>query len=116
MNPFLVSMHILLLSMAFLTAIVDAGTPQGGTRESLSQDSVGDSKRGEQLYRASCIVCHGQEAMGHIGPRLAGNPIVTNEPAFRKILHEGRHVMPPLQDTLSEQQMADILAWLRTLR
>ncbi|MBH0198980.1 MAG: cytochrome c [Nitrospira sp.] len=37
--------------------------------------STGDSNRGEKLYQASCIVCHGPGATGGIGPRLAGNPV-----------------------------------------
>jgi mono/diheme cytochrome c family protein len=115
MNPFLLPVRIILLSITFLTALVDAASPQAGTKESPSQDSIGDSNRGQELYRASCIVCHGQEAMGGIGPRLAGNPLLTNEAAFRKILHEGRHVMPPLKGVVSDQQLNDIRAWLRTL-
>jgi cytochrome c oxidase cbb3-type subunit III len=76
---------------------------------------IGNPQRGAQLYQASCIVCHGPGAMGKIGPRLAGNPVLKNEQAFWKIVYEGRHVMPPLKDAVSEQQLADILAWLKTL-
>ena len=71
---------------------------------------------GEELYRASCIVCHGARAMGGIGPRLAGNPVLLNDQAFWKVVHEGRHVMPPLKDTVTDQQLIDIRAWLKTLR
>lgn len=78
--------------------------------------SSGDGTRGEKLYAASCIVCHGSRADGGIGPRLAGNPVISNAPAFWKIVHEGQHVMPPLKGTLTDQQMADIRAWLQTLR
>jgi cytochrome c553 len=46
---------------------------------------------------------------------LAGNPVLSNEQAFWKIVSEGRHVMPHLKDALTEQQMADIQAWLKTL-
>jgi mono/diheme cytochrome c family protein len=62
------------------------------------------------------VVCHGKEATGHIGPRLAGNAILADDQAFRKTVHEGRHMMPPLKDALTEEHIADILAWLRTLR
>jgi mono/diheme cytochrome c family protein len=76
----------------------------------------GDSKRGEDLYRVSCSVCHGVRAAGNIGPRLVGNAILSNDAAFWKIVYEGRHVMPPLKGAVSHQQMADIRAWLQTLR
>lgn len=77
---------------------------------------AGDSSKGEGLYNSSCIVCHGPQAAGGIGPRLAGNAVLSNEPAFWKVVYEGRHVMPPLKGAITEQQMADIQAWLKTLR
>jgi mono/diheme cytochrome c family protein len=80
-----------------------------------SSHSTGDGTRGEKLYNASCVVCHGPRAAGGIGPRLAGNPVLSNEQAFWKIVSEGRHVMPPLKDAVTKQQMADIQAWLKTL-
>jgi mono/diheme cytochrome c family protein len=76
----------------------------------------GDATRGEELYNASCVVCHGTRAIGGIGPRLAGNPVLSNDQAFWKIVHEGRHMMPPQKGVVSDQQLADIRAWLRTLR
>ena len=76
----------------------------------------GSSARGESLYCASCVVCHGRQAAGGVGPKLAGHPMLSDEPAFRKIVNEGRHVMPPLKDAVTEQQVSDILAWLKTLR
>ncbi len=97
----------------------DAG-PQKQEQNSVSdirlRPSSGDSSRGEKLYRASCIVCHGPQASGGIGPRLANNPLLSNDQAFWKVVYEGRHVMPPLKDAVTEQQMADIRAWLQTLR
>jgi hypothetical protein len=47
---------------------------------------------------------------------LAGNAVVSNEPAFMKMLSEGRHMMPPLKDAVTARQLADIRAWLKTLR
>jgi len=97
----------------------DAGS-QGPAKDSpndVSQKpSSGDAKRGEELYKASCVVCHGPRAAGGIGPRLAKNPILSNDQAFWKVVYEGRHVMPPLKGAVTEQQMADIRAWLQTLR
>ena len=96
------------------------GGPQSadkiGSSGSVSMRPVGDSSRGEGLYNASCIVCHGPQAAGSIGPRLAGNAVLSNEQAFWKVVYEGRHVMPPLKGAITEQQMADIRAWLKTLK
>jgi mono/diheme cytochrome c family protein len=68
------------------------------------------------LYQASCIVCHGPGATGGIGPRLAGNPVLSKEKTFWTVVYEGQHAMPPLNGAVTEQQMADIRAWLLTLR
>ncbi|MDO9116776.1 MAG: cytochrome c [Nitrospira sp.] len=96
------------------------GGPQGVDQNSSSGNALkrpaGDSGRGEGLYNASCIVCHNSGATGGLGPRLAGNPVLSNEHAFWKVVYEGRHVMPPLKGAITEQQMADIQAWLKTLR
>jgi mono/diheme cytochrome c family protein len=96
------------------------GGPQGPDKNSssgiASRHPMGDATRGEELYNASCVVCHGPLATGGIGPRLAGNPLLANEQAFWKTVSEGRHLMPPLRDALTEQQIADIQVWLKTLR
>ncbi|MCX5723250.1 MAG: cytochrome c [Nitrospirae bacterium] len=116
------------VSMLFLGASINGdrhlawasdGGPQGADKNSssgmASRHPTGDNTRGEGLYNASCVVCHGPRATGGIGPRLAGNPVLSNEQAFWTTLHDGRHVMPPLRDAVTEQQMADIQAWLKTL-
>src|SRR5512142_3230143 len=101
-------------------ALASEGGSQGTDKDSgsgmTSRRPAGDHTRGEKLYNASCVVCHGQRGAGGIGPRLTGNPVLSNEPAFWKTVYEGRHVMPPLKDAVTEQQMADIKAWLQTLR
>jgi mono/diheme cytochrome c family protein len=46
---------------------------------------------------------------------LAGNPVLSKEQVFQKTVSDGRHMMPPLKDALTEQQITDIRAWLKTL-
>ena len=77
---------------------------------------TGDSLRGEELYKASCVICHGAGATGGVGPRLAANPILLDDQAFWKTVKQGRHIMPPLDGNVSDQQIADIRAWLMTIR
>ena len=96
----------------------DAGMQSSGKNHSgnnMPKPSTGDSNRGEKLYQASCIVCHGPGATGGIGPRLAGNPVLSKEKTFWTVVYEGQHLMPPLKGAVTEQQMADIRAWLLTL-
>lgn len=92
------------------------GLPKNSSTDISQKPASGDINRGEKLYEASCIVCHGPRAAGGIGPRLAGNPVLSNEKAFWTVVYEGQHVMPPLAGVVTGQQMADIRAWLQTLR
>ena len=91
---------------------VGTSTASGPASKSAQQKDPTD---GEELYNASCVVCHGPRATGGIGPRLAGNPVLLNDQAFKKIMKEGRHMMPPLTDVVTEQQIAGIRTWLKTL-
>jgi len=115
-------LSIVVLEVAGNGTVIGAsdGGPQSadkiGSGGSVSMRPAGDRSRGEGLYNSSCIVCHGPQAAGGIGPRLAGNSVLSNEQAFWKVVYEGRHVMPPLKGAITEQQMADIQAWLKTLR
>jgi mono/diheme cytochrome c family protein len=102
--------------LALASDVGPQGTDKDSSSGMASRRPAGDQTRGEELYKASCVVCHGPSAIGGIGPRLAGNPVLSNDQAFWKVVHEGRHVMPPLKDAVTEQQMADIQAWLKTLR
>ncbi len=107
---------IVLVVLAFLVGIAVTSTSDLARAGDIDHKLSGDSNRGEELYKASCVVCHGPRAAGGIGPRLASNPILSNDQAFWKIVYEGKHVMPPLKRAITEQQMADIRAWLQTLR
>ena len=120
-------LRLITVTMLFVAAVMagqsarslDVGAQVSGEKSahgSAATHPAGDHTRGEELYNASCIVCHGAQATGGIGPRLAGNPVLSNDQAFGKILSEGRHMMPPLKDAVTAQQLADIRAWLKTLR
>ncbi|MDP1948413.1 MAG: cytochrome c [Nitrospirota bacterium] len=109
------SMQTVLICCAFFVLIPGASPNGEGYLARASGEDQQGAKRGEALYNASCVVCHGAQAIGGIGPRLAGNPVLSNEQGFWKIVSEGRHVMPPLKDAVTKRQMADIQAWLKTL-
>ena len=84
----------------------------------------GISPEGAGVFASNCQGCHGSGARGLQGPRvrgpkvrgpkLAGNPILNSERFWQTVLH-GRGRMPAWEHTLSEQEIANILAWLKTL-
>ena len=108
-------------TLAYLAALRTEGHQSGHPdssgvqRDSEPKASARNSRRGEELYRASCVVCHGSRAMGGVGPRLAGNPVLSDDNAFWETVHQGRHVMPPLKGVVTDPQLADIRTWLQTL-
>ena len=107
---------ILAVSLGIAGSMADQTIAQAAGEGAVSAHPVGDSVRGKGLYEASCVVCHGPNGSGGIGPKLAGNVVLGDEQAFWKVVYEGRHVMPPLKGAITGQQMADIRAWLKTLR
>lgn len=77
---------------------------------------TGSAPRGNGLYLGNCLPCHGPAAIGGMGPKLAAMPILDDESRFWQTVMEGRGAMPAWGGTLAEQDIADIYAWLRTLR
>jgi len=89
-----------------------------GARERLSSAvyPMGNTQRGEALFMANCLACHGPRAGGLIGPRLAMNPILLEHERFWDTVLHGRGAMPPWREALTPQEIADIHAWLNTLQ
>ena len=76
----------------------------------------GDAANGKKIYTSyGCYQCHNYEAHGgRAGPRLAPNPLPF--PAFSRYVREPTNQMPPYTPTLvSDQELADIYAFLRTI-
>lgn len=93
----------------------------------------GDPARGETLYQTYCARCHGPKADGNgrmavlyrrlFAPKpsdfTVGYFAIRPETYLRKIILEGgeRHgrskYMPPFQGELGDQQVADIIAFIR---
>ncbi|SUB82786.1 Cytochrome c oxidase subunit III [Pragia fontium] len=85
---------------------------------------TGDQQRGQTVWNNYCSACHGAQADGNsvaahsLLPRPTNLTAFSYDPlAFATILHNGvaGSSMPAWRD-LSPQQVADIYAWLTTLR
>lgn len=75
----------------------------------------GVAAKGSGKYSHNCQACHGEQAAGGVGPKLARNGILKNEGAFWEIVLYGRGAMPAWVGMLSDQDIADIHAWLLAL-
>lgn len=84
----------------------------GGAYKDISA-ALGDATNGEALFSASCAGCHGADATGsESGPDIAG--IEDNDETIGVIV-EGDGSMPAFGESLSDQDISDILAWLGSL-
>ena len=72
--------------------------------------------RGEIVYAHNCQACHGSRAGGGVGPRLAGNLILGDEDQFWETVLHGRGAMPAWEAALGVQEIADVRAWLQTIK
>ena len=77
----------------------------------------GDTERGKTLFvERACWQCHGLAAQGGgiAGPRLAGR--LPAWPAFsRYVRRPTEEMVPYTQKSLSDDELADIYAWLRAI-
>jgi mono/diheme cytochrome c family protein len=73
---------------------------------------------GEAVYNATCAGCHMPDAQGAVGagmyPALAGNELLS-EPSYPiYLILEGQKAMPPLGGLLDDQQVADVVNYIRS--
>ena len=96
-----------LMAAALLTARVS-------TQTAAPQPPAGDARNGKTLFlKSGCYQCHGSEGQGRLaGPRLAPDPI-----PFRGLVayvRAPRGERPPYAaKVISEQQLADVYAYLK---
>lgn len=74
-----------------------------------------DIERGARLFeQMECVKCHAAGAVGDIGPRLAGTALSLD--VVRATVRNPSGIMPTFgPDRLSDDDIADIYAWLQTL-
>ena len=75
----------------------------------------GNAETGKKLYvQYGCYQCHGYAAHGGAGPRLGPRPLAFA--ALSRYVRQPKGDMPPYTTkVVSEQQLADIYAFLRSV-
>jgi mono/diheme cytochrome c family protein len=96
--------------------IVPTSTPQPATEVKPTAASNASTERGVQVWAAqNCNLCHGDQAAGRIGPKLAGTTLSAD--AIANIVRSGKGSMPAYTaDKLSDADLAAIYTWLQTLK
>lgn len=73
---------------------------------------------GEKMYRRVCAACHMADASGAAGagkyPPLANNPNLAASGYPMLVTLKGLNGMPPLGTMMTDQQVADVVNYVRT--
>lgn len=73
---------------------------------------------GEKIYRRVCAGCHMPDAKGAKGagfyPALASNPKLQASGYPTMVVVHGLNGMPPFADAMTDQQIADVINYVRT--
>jgi disulfide bond formation protein DsbB len=112
--------------------VLSACGPSTPAATATPEGPIGDSVNGQQKYTGTCVSCHGPDAKGMTG---LGKDLTTSEFLKGKsnaemvaFLQTGRPASDPLNTTgvdmppkggnpaLADQDLADIIAYLRSLQ
>jgi mono/diheme cytochrome c family protein len=113
-----VTHSITLAALVLVATIAHAQTATNPPASATRAAPAGNVESGKRLYvSAGCELCHNGEGQGGgPGPRLAPNPNMLAFALFLQRVRVPLNAMPPYTTkVLSEQQVADIYAFLRTM-
>ena len=105
------------IRVVVITAALAAGS-------SVALAQKGTAAKGKEVFEGQCSVCHNADSADKkIGPGLKGlykhdklaNGKPVNDNSVRDQVNEGGNGMPGYKDILSDQERADLLAYLKTL-
>ncbi|MBI3763290.1 MAG: cytochrome c [Chloroflexi bacterium] len=121
MRFYLISALVLIPLLALLSLIQPfvAGVAERpiGPAFVVPQTGPGEAARGEALYRSKCYGCHAPEAK--VGPAQNSTDFrvqYADDETLAFVVRAGRQPMPAFnEDILSEQELADIVAYIRSL-
>ncbi len=103
-------------AFAILIFVRPAGAAQSAATDKKSEHAnAGNAEQGKRLFTSDgCYECHGRAAQGGVGPRLGPDPLPL---AFiEKYVRRPTGSMPPYTEkTVSDQDLADIYAYLKSL-
>lgn len=116
------------MNRTFVTALVIILTMAGAllNQPSASSDAARKTDplaKGKRLFTRHCAGCHGAEGKGDGYKLLGPDPANLTAPATRKksdsallaTIHEGKPNMPSWKGLLSNHDIQNVLAYIRTL-
>jgi mono/diheme cytochrome c family protein len=99
-----------------LSAATSAESVQDASR--LSKGPLFEEQGGAALFASVCAGCHQPDASGASGaadyPALKENKAVASADYLERLLLGGQRGMPPVGQMMSDQQVADVINYVRT--
>ena len=96
-----------------------------GLDAQLTSVASGDPAKGKILYATDCVICHGERGKGDgiIGASLRPPPADLTGPQTKAksdkdlaaVILDGRGAMPAWKNRLKEQDVQNVLAYIRSL-
>jgi mono/diheme cytochrome c family protein len=110
--------HALLLYAALASGTVWSSEPLSPETLPLSRGRVFDENGGGALFTNVCAGCHQPDGRGAVGagayPALADNKELASADYVIELMLKGQRGMPPVGQMMSDQQIADVINYVRT--
>ena len=107
-KPLRLALAVAVLSSTGTYARAPAAPPQPGA------PAVGNPQQGKELFvKYSCYACHGYDGHGGAGARLV--PMRMTLAGFTAYVHSPRQMPPYTAKVLSDAQLADLFAHIKSL-
>lgn len=107
---------VLLLSGALCLAALPCCPAQTAAARTHSK---GNAEEGHTVYQHACVMCHStQPGVKIVGPSLAGvlhGPHALTTHGVEQIILNGKGKMPPARSRVSDDDVVNLLAYLKTL-
>lgn len=71
-----------------------------------------DAAAAEEVVKATCISCHGDQLQGGMGPSLQQAGSEHDAEAIYSIVTKGRGQMPSFKEQLAPEEIANVAMWL----
>ena len=115
------------LAAAGMAMAVWAQDPPAKTtnKKTASSKSTGSAAKGKEVFDQKCSICHFADSDARkIGPGLKGiskrgtftvNNNKVTDATLKDWIENGDALMPPFKEALDEQQIKDVIAYVKTL-
>lgn len=119
-NKALATVSFVLLVASYGLAEMSRNAPKQELKANVvtdaSQAGYDMQLHGKAVYDANCTVCHGEDgALGAAGAKNLAISTLSNEEAIN-IITNGKNAMPKYKNTLSEQDIRAVAAYIGTLK